>query len=84
MSDEIILLPAQSRAARALLDWSRSDLAAKSSVSVAALADFEAGKRTPYNRTLVDIRRALEDAGVIFVASNGEGAGVRMRKSAAL
>lgn len=80
MSDEIMLLPEQSRAARALLDWSRGDLATHSGVSVAALADFEAGKRQPYERTLADIRKALESAGVIFVAENGEGPGVRLRK----
>ena len=80
MSDEMMLLPEQSRAARALLDWSRGDLASRSGVSVAALADFEAGKRQPYERTLADVRRALESAGVIFVSENGEGPGVRLRK----
>jgi hypothetical protein len=29
---------------------------------------------------IVAIRRALEEAGVIFVPENGEGPGVRMRK----
>jgi transcriptional regulator with XRE-family HTH domain len=80
MSDEMMILPEQSRAARALLDWSRGDLASRSGVSVAALADFEAGKRQPYERTLADVRRALESAGVIFVSENGEGPGVRLRK----
>jgi transcriptional regulator with XRE-family HTH domain len=81
MSDEMTLLPEQSRAARALLDWSRGELASRSGVSVAALADFEAGKRQPYERTLADIRRALESAGVVFVPENGEGPGVRIRKN---
>jgi transcriptional regulator with XRE-family HTH domain len=76
----MMLLPEQSRAARALLDWSRGELASRSGVSVAALADFEAGKRQPYDRTLADIRRALESAGVVFVPENGEGPGVRIRK----
>ena len=34
----------------------------------------------PYARTLDDIRRALEAAGVVFVDENGEGAGVRLWK----
>lgn len=46
----------------------------------ATLANFELGKRTPYERTLADIERALEAAGVIFVEENGEGPGVRLKK----
>jgi len=44
--------------------------------------DFERGARQPYNRTLVDIRRALEDAGVIFIdAEEGIGGpGVRLKE----
>jgi transcriptional regulator with XRE-family HTH domain len=83
MSDEKTILPEQSRAARALLDWTRSDLASRCGVSMAALADFEAGKRTPYDRTLIDIRKAFESAGVIFIAGNGEGPGVRLVKQRA-
>ena len=50
-------------------------------MSAATLADFEAEKRTPYNRTLVDIRSALEAAGVEFLSENGGGGpGVRLRK----
>ena len=81
MSDKKTILPAQCRAARALLNWSRGDLAERSAVSLATLADFEAGKRRPYDRTLEDIRSALDDAGVIFVDENGEGPGVRLRKA---
>jgi len=83
MSDKLTLLPSQSRAARALLEWSRGDLAQRSGVSLATLADFEAGKRQPYDRTLDDIRAALEAAGVEFIAENGGGAGVRLAKAKA-
>lgn len=31
------------------------------------MADFEASKRRPYSRTLVDLRRAFEAAGVEFI-----------------
>lgn len=34
-------------------------------------------------RTVAAVRSALESAGVIFVEENGEGPGVRLRKSAA-
>ncbi len=82
-SDKISLLPSQTRAARALLEWSRADLAERSGVSVATLADFEGGKRQPYGRTLDDIRDTLEAAGVEFIAENGGGAGVRLKKKPA-
>lgn len=71
---------AQSRAARGLLGWSQNDLADRSKVGRASIADFESGKRTPYERTLAELRAALEAAGVIFIAENGDGPGVRLRK----
>jgi transcriptional regulator with XRE-family HTH domain len=71
----------QSKAARALIGWSRRQLAEASHVSERTLIDFERGARAPHRRTLVDLRRALEEAGVIFIDENEEGAGVRLRKS---
>jgi transcriptional regulator with XRE-family HTH domain len=74
------LTPEQCRGARAMLGWTRGDLAKRSKVSAATLADFEAGKRAPYPRTLADIRVALEAGGIVFVPENGGGPGVRLRK----
>ena len=71
---------AQLRAARGLLGWSQDHLAKAATVGRATIADFEAGKREPYARTIADLRGALEAAGVIFVDENGEGPGVRLRK----
>jgi hypothetical protein len=51
-----------------------------SKVAKATIANFEAGKRAPYERTLADIRDSLEKAGVNFIAQNGGGAGVRLAK----
>lgn len=68
---------AQCRAARALLDWSRADLAKASKVSVRALASFESGQRQPYDRTLADVIKALREAGVEFLG--GARPGVRMK-----
>ena len=42
---------------------------------------FEGGQTTPRAAALTAIRTALEAAGVIFVAENGEGPGVRLRKA---
>jgi transcriptional regulator with XRE-family HTH domain len=78
MSDKKLISPEQCRAARGLLDWSREDLAKRSGVSKATLADFETGKRTPYDRTLADIERTFVAAGLAFIPENGGGAGLRM------
>ena len=70
----------QCRAARALIGWSRERLAEASHVGVRTLVDFEREARHPQGRTLIDIRRALEDAGVLFLAADHEGPGVRLRQ----
>ena len=73
----------QCRAARALIGWSQDQLVGASKVAKATIANFEAGRRLPYDRTLTDLQRALESAGIIFVDENGEGLGVRLRKTVA-
>jgi transcriptional regulator with XRE-family HTH domain len=75
------LIAEQCRAGRALLGWSQDDLVNASKVTKSTIANFEAGKRTPYDRTLADVRAALEKAGCIFIDENGEGPGVRLRKA---
>jgi hypothetical protein len=47
-------------------------------VAKATIANFELGKRTPYDRTLDDLLAVLEAAGVEF--TNGGQPGVRLRK----
>ena len=74
------LTPAQCRAARALIPWTQADLSKASKVATKTIADFETDKRLPYARTLDDVRAALESAGVEFIAENGGGPGVRLRK----
>lgn len=80
----VTLTASQCRAARALLAWSQDQLAEASQVAKATIANFELGKRTPYDRTLGDLRQSLEAAGVQFIAENGGGAGVRLAKPAAV
>ncbi|MGO7609282.1 XRE family transcriptional regulator, partial [Rhizobium ruizarguesonis] len=53
-----------------------------SKLAIVALATFEAGERSPYERTLQDMKHALEGAGVVFIPENGGGAGVRLAKRA--
>ena len=76
------LSPAQLRAARGLVDWSQDQLASVAQVGNSTVRDFEAGRRQPHPRSLNAIRAALEAAGVEFIAENGNGAGVRLRKVA--
>ncbi len=65
-----------------MLGWSREKLAEAAGVGTSTIVDFERGARKPYSRTLVDIRRALEEAGVIFIdAEEGVGGpGVRLKE----
>jgi ribosome-binding protein aMBF1 (putative translation factor) len=72
-----ILLPAQVRAARALLDWSRERLSQTADVPVRTLDRMEKGEGAPQRRTLTAIRAALEAAGVEF--TNGDAPGVRLK-----
>lgn len=72
--------PEQCRMARAGLGMTAEALAAAASVSKVTLSDFEIGKRSPHPRTIAAIRAALESAGVEFIAENGGGAGVRLKK----
>lgn len=62
-----ILTPEQVRAARALLHWSQGDLAEKANVAVSTVADFERGHRVPVANNVLAIRRALENAWLLFV-----------------
>lgn len=62
-----MIFPDQSRAARALLNWSQPELAQASGVSVSTIRDFEIGKRTPIGNNLAAMRRALEKAGIEFI-----------------
>ena len=72
----------QVKAARALLGRAQSDLAKASAVSEPTIKRLEAGDGDLGGRpaTVAAIRAALEAAGVIFIAENGDGPGVRLRK----
>lgn len=66
----------QIRAARAWLGWSQQDLADRSKVAKRTIAEFELGNRVPYDRTLRDLKEALEAAGVVFQFDGMSGTGI--------
>ena len=69
--------PAQCRAARALLNWSQSDLVEHCGITKKTIADFERGTTTrPHARSFQAIITAFEAAGIEFINR-----GVRMRAS---
>ena len=70
----------QCRAARALLDMTQPELAAKAALGLSTIVDFERTRRPVSREAVQAIRTALEDAGILFINENGGGAGVRLRK----
>jgi transcriptional regulator with XRE-family HTH domain len=80
-----MLIAAQIRAARALLDWSQRQLAEKSKLSVPTIKRME-GAMGPERSTEANVeavRRALEGAGIVFLDTKQNkdgGAGVRLKK----
>lgn len=64
------MTPAQSRMARAALQWSLHDLAAASSISRMTCARFELGKSVAVESAEA-MRKALADAGADFTRGDG-------------
>lgn len=72
------MTPAQCRAARGLLNWTQDKLASAAAVSVVTVRNFENEKSLPQRATLDVMTRAIESAGVTFIAGNDGGPGVRL------
>jgi DNA-binding XRE family transcriptional regulator len=72
----------QMKAARALVAWSQGDLSAASGVSEPTIARLESqdGQIGGRAETAKKLIAAFEKAGVEFIAENGGGAGVRLRR----
>ena len=70
------VLPAQCRAARALLNWSQEELVLRSKVSKKTIADFERGATQPRAQTLGQITQVFGAAGLEFL--DGRRPGVRL------
>jgi transcriptional regulator with XRE-family HTH domain len=77
-----VITTRQVKAARALLGWSQEDLARRSGVSEPTIARLETldGPLAGRESTAQKIQIALDAGGVEFIAENGGGPGVRLRK----
>jgi hypothetical protein len=71
----------QVRAARGFLKWSVPELAQKSGVSTPTIHRLEQidGLAPTRMQTMLDLKRAFEEAGVEFLGSPDNGPGVRLK-----
>ncbi|HZH82315.1 MAG TPA: helix-turn-helix transcriptional regulator [Phototrophicaceae bacterium] len=74
------ITPGQCKAARALLEFTQSDLAAAARLGLSTVVDFEKKRRQVSLAAIQAIRGALAAQGVEFIDENGGGPGVRLRK----
>ncbi len=72
------LSPKQVRAARAWLNWTQKELAAKSGVSQKSIARYELELSVPYLNSLIKMRDAFEAAGICFLFEGTMSKGIRV------
>jgi transcriptional regulator with XRE-family HTH domain len=70
---------AQLRAARSLLNWTARELSVRAGVHRNTITRAETDG-TAHGHAVAQLVRTLEAAGVEFIAENGSGPGVRLRK----
>ena len=76
-----MITSAQIRSARAMLDWSREQLSEISGVGISALMRLESADGVPSGniKTFETVKRVFEEAGIEFLGSPEDGAGVRWK-----
>jgi len=70
----------QCRAARELLQWSRSDVEKRAGISRSTLADFERGTRNLTMESFKKILNAFEEAGIEFINDDQKIGAVVLKK----
>lgn len=77
-----MITSAQIRAARGMLDWSRTDLAQRSGVGFSSMMRLESADGVPgaQVKTLDAIKKTFEAAGLEFIGTPESGAGVRWQE----
>lgn len=79
-TENVDMTPAQCRAARALVEWTQPRLASEAELGLSTVVDHEKERRVVSQDAVDRMAAALSGAGVEFIAENGGGAGVRLRK----
>ena len=76
-----MITSAQIRSARAMLDWSREQLSTQSGVGISALMRLESAEGVPSGniKTFEAVQKAFENAGIEFIGTPDDGAGVRWK-----
>lgn len=77
-----MITSAQIRAARAMLEWTRADLAKYSGVGFSSMMRIESSNGVPgaHARTLEAIEKAFQQAGIEFIGTPEDRPGVRLNK----
>lgn len=65
------MTPAQSRAARALLDWSQPTLAKAAGIGLSTVVDFEKERRKLSDDSVFAIEKTFVEAGIEFFNGTG-------------
>ena len=78
MQDKIAIVGAHIRGARALLQWTRKELADRTGLTEQTLHVLEHDQHKPRQETQQKIRRVFEEAGIVF--TNGNEPGVKLRQ----
>jgi len=74
-----LITSAQIRAARAMLEWTRADLAKHSGVGFSSMMRIEsAGVPGAQAKTLEAIEKAFKKAGIEFIGTPDDGPGIRL------
>ena len=77
-----MLTPRQSKAARALLGWTQTELAEAAGLKIASVKDFESERHDISSKGLTALIRAFQKAGlVLFYDGDGGGPGVRVKEA---
>jgi transcriptional regulator with XRE-family HTH domain len=77
---ELLVTVEQLRAARGLLGWSQTELAARAGLSLPTVKRLEGGFGPRVSdEARMKLQRAIEAAGIDFIDENGGGLGVRFR-----
>lgn len=76
-----MIVGAQIRAARALLNWSASEVADKFGSTRNTIQRLEQAEGVPSTKlqTILELKRAFEDAGVEFIGTPEDSPGVRLK-----